>query len=188
MLFDLPLVVEPEIADEADRDVKDEVRRSSSAPDVGAEQIELPEADDATAAGEERVEHLAESLTRRRFMAGIFDTGVSGLALALLLAGAAALGAPAMLGDWPAYLLTVLEFSFVYVVFSLTFWGKTPGMVRAHLKVGRESDGQPGARRAMLRWLGGVATVLLLGLPTLALLRGRRPLADLLSDTHLEIS
>lgn len=119
-----------------------------------------------------------------RFLAGLADLAVH-LALAVaLLFGARLLGVEAGLGDWPALVLFLLVFSFLYTVLPLAFWGQTPGMAWAGLVArarGYESltFGQTGRR-----WLGGLLTAALLGLPALLAAGGGRSLADRLSDSE----
>lgn len=184
-LFDLPLVVDPEIADEAEREGAGRVERASRPAIAEAEQIELPAAAEEGAV-EEPAERLPATPMRRRLLAGTIDSAASGVALGLLLAGASMLGAPARAADWPAYLLAILVFSFFYVVFSLSFWGRTPGMLAAGLAVRSRHDPAVTTGQAALRWVGGVATVALLGLPALLALLDQRSPADYLSGTRLE--
>ena len=119
-----------------------------------------------------------------RFLAGLADLAVH-LALAVaLLFGARLLGVEAGFGDWPALVLFLLVFSFLYTVLPLAFWGQTPGMAWAGLVArarGYESltFGQTGRR-----WLGGLFTAALLGLPALLAAGGGRSLADRLSDSE----
>ena len=185
-LFDLPLAVDPEIAEEADREIKRGVGRKAPEPAVGAEQIDLLAATENEAAPREQPEERPRAPhIRRRYLAGVFDAGISAVAFATLVVGTAEIGGLVRTADWPAYLFVVLEFSFLYVVFSVTFWGRTPGMARARLIV-RGRNGQAATLgQAARRWLGGVLTVALLGLPTLLALGGRGSLADLLSGSRL---
>jgi hypothetical protein len=82
----------------------------------------------------------------------------------------------------PGFAVLLLVVSLFYTVVPLAFWGRTPGMAALGLAC-RGDDGQPLAfAEAGRRWLGGLLTVLLLGLPALLLLAGsRRSLADRLS-------
>ncbi len=189
-LFDLPLVVDPEIAEEAGLEVDRTAERDPRPPIAEAEQIDLPAAAPVAAeedASEGLAERLSAGLLPQRLLAGAIDSAVCGVALGVLVAGASMLGAPPRAVDGPAYLLALLLFSFFYVVFSLVFWGRTPGMLRAGLAA-RSRRGRPlSPSQAALRWLGGVATVALLGLPTLLALHDRRSLADYLSRSQLAI-
>lgn len=188
-LFDLPLMVDPEIADGAGLEVASRAERRPQGPVAEAEQIDLPApppAEDEAADGFEG--RLSAGLIGPRFLAGAIDAGCGGVALGVLVSGASLLGAPVRGVDWPAYLLALLVFSFFYAVFSLTFWGRTPGMLRAGLSVSSRHGGPVTIGQAVLRWAGGVATVGLLGLPTLLALLERRSLADYLSGTRLAAS
>lgn len=116
-----------------------------------------------------------------RLLAGSLD-----LAFHLVVAGAAVVGA-AWLGvspratQTPGFVVLLLVVSLFYTVLPLAFWGRTPGMAAAGLAC-RGEDGQPLAfAEAGRRWLGGLLTVLLLGLPALLLLGRGRSLADRLS-------
>ena len=81
-------------------------------------------------------------------------------------------------------LLFFLPFSFLYQVFPLAFWGRTPGMARTGL-VARGRDGRSLTfGQAGLRWLASVLTVLLLGLPVLSTQLTGRSLADRISDSQ----
>lgn len=122
-----------------------------------------------------------------RFLAGLADLAVH-LALAVaLLFGSRLLGAAAGFGDWPALVLFLLVFSFLYTVLPLAFWGQTPGMAWAGL-VARAAGGESLTfGQTARRWLGSLLTVALLGLPTLLAVGGGRSLGDRLSgsDTYL---
>lgn len=119
-----------------------------------------------------------------RLLAGLADLAVH-LALAVaLLFGSRLLGVEAGFEDWPALVLFLLVFSFLYTVLPLAFWGQTPGMAWAGLVArgtGGESltFGQTGGR-----WLTGLVTVALLGLPALLAAGGGRSLVDRLSGSE----
>jgi uncharacterized RDD family membrane protein YckC len=119
-----------------------------------------------------------------RYLAGLADLAVH-LALAVtLLFGARLLGVPAGFGDGPALLVFLLIFSFLYTVIPLAFWGQTAGMAWAGV-VARTPAGETLTfRQTALRWLGGVLTVALLGLPVLLAIGDNRSLADRLSSSE----
>lgn len=119
-----------------------------------------------------------------RFLAGLADLAIH-LALAVvLLFGARLLGVAAGLGDWPPIALFLLIFSFLYTVLPLAFWGQTPGMAWAGVEA-RAADGQGlTVGQTVRRWLGGLLTVALVGLPVLFALVDGRSLADRLSDSE----
>lgn len=100
-----------------------------------------------------------------------------------VLVGCRFMGVHPVLSDWPAVALFLLSFSFLYTVVPLAFWGHTPGMAWAGLDA-RSRDGEPLAfDQTARRWIGGILTLLLLGLPLL-LAFGGRSLSDLLSGSE----
>ena len=119
-----------------------------------------------------------------RASAGLTDLGVCAGVLVVLLVALLAQGIRPALADWPAGLLFLLSFSFLYSVLPLAFWGRTPGMTLAGLKA-TSREGKPMTfRQAVLRWLGSALTVALAGLPLLLALGGRRSLTDLISGSR----
>jgi uncharacterized RDD family membrane protein YckC len=118
-----------------------------------------------------------------RVSAGILDLAVVAAACGVALVGSWALGAKPMRGAGPGLLLFALCFSYLYEVVPLTFWGRTPGMALAGL-VARNTNGEPLViRQSFYRWLASLLTVVLLGLPSLLALGGRRSLADRMSHS-----
>lgn len=100
-----------------------------------------------------------------------------------VLIGCRYMGVRPVLSDWPAVVLFLLSFSFLYTVVPLAFWGHTPGMAWAGLDA-RSRDGEPLAfDQTARRWIGGIVTLLFLGLPLL-LAFGGRSLSDLLSGSE----
>jgi uncharacterized RDD family membrane protein YckC len=86
------------------------------------------------------------------------------------------------LSDWPAALLFLLAFSFLYMVVPLAFWGHTLGMTWTGI-TSRNRDGEPLTfDQTARRWLGGVLTTATLGLPLLVT-GSRRSLTDHLSGS-----
>jgi uncharacterized RDD family membrane protein YckC len=78
----------------------------------------------------------------------------------------------------------LLPFSFLYQIFPLAFWGRTPGMARVGL-VARGRDGKSlSFSQAVMRWLASLLTVGLLGLPWILTATTGRSLADRLSDSQ----
>ncbi|MFQ5349398.1 MAG: RDD family protein [Thermoanaerobaculia bacterium] len=119
---------------------------------------------------------------RQRAAAGLTDLGVCAAVMVMLLVALLAQGLRPALPDWPAGVLFLLTFSFLYAVLPLAFWGRTPGMALIGLKA-TTPDGRPLTfRQAVLKWLGSVLTVALVGLPLLLALGGRS-LSDLLSGS-----
>lgn len=176
-LFDLPLLVDPKPERSTAESPPPVGDRPSAEPSEDARQIELPEESGAGAAAREPLVDRA--------IAGVLDLAIVSVAPMLALLGAVVLGVRPALAQLPGYLLIALLVSFVYTVFSLVFWSRTLGMSRVGaiargVDVPRLTVGQ-----AVRRWAGGVATVALLGLPLLLVLRGAS-LADRLSATRLE--
>jgi len=100
-----------------------------------------------------------------------------------VLIGCRLMGVHPILSDWPAVALFLLSFSFLYTVVPLAFWGHTPGMAWAGLDA-RSRDGEPLAfDQTARRWIGGIVTLLFLGLPLL-LAFGGRSLSDLMSGSE----
>lgn len=99
----------------------------------------------------------------------------------ILVAGSRLLGVERM-PPWPPIALCLALFSFVYFVVPLAFWGNTPGMAWRALRA-RSRDGEPlSFGQATRRWLGGLLTVALAGLPALLALGGRS-FTDLVSGS-----
>jgi uncharacterized RDD family membrane protein YckC len=118
-----------------------------------------------------------------RLAAGAADLLIHASVGVGVLLGCRYLGVRPVLSDWPALALFLLSFSFLYTVVPLAFWGHTPGMAWAGLDA-RSRDGEPLAfDQTARRWLGGIVTSLLLGLP-LILALGGRSLSDLLSGSE----
>lgn len=173
-------------ADEPPRDLAP--GRNAPPPDEPApDRLEL----DADAAPGPPVEPAAPRRPRpaplgHRLGAGLLDGGL------LLVASAAAIVGSFLLDvrwdgeDLPALGLFLLVFSFAYSVVPLAFWGRTPGMALTGI-VSRGADGGPLTfGQTAVRWLAGLFTVALAGLPLLLALRplGSRSLADRLSGSH----
>ncbi len=103
--------------------------------------------------------------------------------LVVLLVALLAQGLRPTPAEWPAGLVFLLTFSFLYAVLPLAFWGRTPGMTLAGLRA-TSRDGRPMTfRQAVLKWLGSALTVALAGLPLLLALGGAS-LSDLISGSR----
>jgi uncharacterized RDD family membrane protein YckC len=119
----------------------------------------------------------------RRISAAGADLIVHASVAVGVLIGCRLMGVHPVLSDWPAVALFLLSFSFLYTVVPLAFWGHTPGMAWAGLDA-RSRDGEPLAfDQTARRWIGGILTLLFLGLPLL-LAFGGRSLSDLLSGSE----
>ncbi len=133
-------------------------------------------------------EEAAGSAASRARRAG-FGARLGAVALDLValaaVAGGGLLGAALLgVGDsrvlLPGVGVFLLVFSFAYSVVPLAFWGATPGMAMVGL-IARGRDGGPLTfGQTALRWLLGLVTVALAGLPLLLALGplGGRSLAD----------
>jgi uncharacterized RDD family membrane protein YckC len=122
-----------------------------------------------------------------RLAAGGADLTVLASAVVAVALGARLLGHQGP-WNWLPFGLFLVVFSFLYAVVPLAFWGQTPGMAWRGL-VARSLDGDAlSFGQTFRRWLGGMATVLLGGLPTLLALAtsggGGRSLADLVSGSR----
>ncbi len=103
----------------------------------------------------------------KRIVAGVIDM----MAIVVVLIGVALglrfLGVSIDKSTLPPLLLFVLSFSFLYYVFPLAFWGRTPGMARTDI-VTKSRDGQTlSFSQAARRWLGTLLTLATLGIPLL---------------------
>ncbi len=124
----------------------------------------------------------------RRFAAGLADVVILGLFGALELAAGAIL---LQLRFPPAALLGLGAFLFLAALVLLVlvpfFWGATPGMALADLRVSAADGGSPTLTASSLRFLGALLTGALAGVPLLVVAFDRkgRTLSDLLSGTTL---
>jgi len=188
-LFDLPLdgrvPVEEEDEEEGDRP-RPEERPEPIELFVAPPAAEAPSRAAPPAAGAARSREPAPLASR--YLAGLADLAVH-LALAVaLLFGARVLGAQAGLADWPALVLFLVVFSFLYTVLPLAFWGQTPGMAWAGLVARSPGDANLAFGQSARRWLGGLLSAALLGLPALLAAGGRRSVADRISDSDVYLT
>ncbi len=180
-LFDLPLQETAPSAPRPRRPAAESRQKSApAAPHLEdqPELEELAELEEVPAVAFER------ATIGDRFFAGLADLLINALCL-----GAAAAVTVMVIGHDPnwqdlfPFLIFGLLFSFLYSVFSLAFWGQTPGMIWAgHLA--RSVTNEPLTfGQTFLRWLGGLLTLILLGLPLLLAVAGGRSLSDRISDS-----
>jgi len=161
----------------ADRPQPEELPEPAILPavELEPEALELdldgPEVPDEQEAGRELFEGPA-SLTNR-LGAALLDLTVMASAAIALLGGAALLGSGLAPGDWPAFVLPWLAFSFLYHVVPLAFWGRTPGMASMGIMACHLDGGSLSFVQAIYRWLASLGTTVLLGLPGLLALTGR---------------
>lgn len=118
----------------------------------------------------------------RRIAAGVADLIVHAAVGVLALLGCRWLEVQPRVHEWPAFAAFLLSFSFLYTVLPLAFWGHTPGMTWAAI-TSRNRDGEPLTfDQTVRRWLGGLLTLALVGLPVL-LAFGGRTLTDWISGS-----
>jgi uncharacterized RDD family membrane protein YckC len=184
LLFDLPLDISaerarPSVAAERKRPVPQSPPPRPVAPAPEPEDLlEDPE-------NPEEIEEPGETAgtgAGSRIAAGAADLLVHAAVAVLLLVGTRLMGVHPTLADWPALGVFLLAFSFLYIVVPLAFWGHTLGMAWAGL-VARSRDGEPLTfDQTARRWLGGLLTLGLAGLP-FALTGSGRSLTDRLSGS-----
>jgi uncharacterized RDD family membrane protein YckC len=182
LLFDLPL--EPQRGRSAAPERKRAPRSAPPEPRQPAPEAELSfdEPEEAPLPAAARAARGRAGFGRRISAAGA-DLIVHASVAVGVLVGCRFMGVRPVLSDWPAVALFLLSFSFLYTVVPLAFWGHTPGMAWAGLDA-RSRDGEPLAfDQTARRWIGGILTLFLLGLPLL-LAFGGRSLSDLLSGSE----
>src|SRR5688572_6736771 len=167
LLFDLPLG--PERAPISER------KRARPAPQEPKPPARMepeltfdePEESSATSVATSAAQPAGRAGLGRRISAAGADLIVHTSVAVGVLVGCRLMGVHPVLSDWPAVALFLLSFSFLYTVVPLAFWGHTPGMAWAGLDA-RSRDGQALAfDQTARRWIGGILTILLLGLPIL---------------------
>lgn len=113
------------------------------------------------------------SRSRARWLGGAADALVHSAILVVALVGCRGLSVHPDLDLWPPFALFVLSFSFLYTAIPLAFWGQTPGMAWSGV-VARDRDGASLTfDQTARRWLGGLVSAALLGLPVFLSFRGR---------------
>jgi len=119
-----------------------------------------------------------------RLTAGLIDLGLMLGVMLVVWAGLWLLGIEIDLVARALVLVFLLPFSFLYQIFPLAFWSRTPGMARVGI-IAKSRDGQAlSFSQAALRWVGSVLTVMALGLPLILTATSGRSLADRLSDSE----
>lgn len=172
----LPLFPEPPAA--TGEETAEESQPLSEEEDPPADAEEAPR---EPAAHEERVARRASA--SRRLLAALADLVVHLAVLAGGVTAMALLGLEPRLEDLPGLIVYVLSFSFLYTVVPLAFWGQTPGMAWVGIKATDRSGSPLTFGQTAQRWLAGVLSALLAGLPLL-LSFARRSFADLLSGSE----
>jgi uncharacterized RDD family membrane protein YckC len=178
LLFDLPLSApgseEPEEeVPIAPKRASHETRRTRPVP--------VPSPEEREEAPEPAPRHEFAGPVRR-VGAGIADLIVHAAVAVLALLGCRWLEVQPQIHEWPAFAAFLLSFSFLYTVLPLAFWGHTPGMAWAAI-TSRNRDGEPlSFDQTVRRWIGGLLTLALVGLPLL-LAFGGRTLTDWISGS-----
>jgi uncharacterized RDD family membrane protein YckC len=176
LLFDLPLGdPDPEPAPPSPP------RRKAERPARrGPVPVPDPEPEEVAAARQPAGELAGRS---KRLAAGLADLMLHAAILVAALVGTRWMGVKLdPLRDYlPPLAVFLLSFSFLYTVLPLAFWGQSLGMAWSGI-TSRNRDGEPLTfDQTARRWLGGLVTTALLGLP--ALVSSRRSLSDLLSGS-----
>jgi len=122
---------------------------------------------------------------RARLLAASVDLGVVVAVLAVIRLGLWWQGVALDPTGLVPLLVFMLPFSFLYLVFPLAFWGRTPGMIKAGIVVRGDDDQSLSFSQAALRWIAGVVSVLTLGLPLLLVKFTGQSLADRISHSRL---
>ncbi len=108
----------------------------------------------------------------RRLLSGAADILVHAGALATAVLGLDLMGVEQDTAYAVPLLLLVLSFSFLYTVISLAFWGQTAGMAWLGIAARQSPQFPLSFNQATMRWLGGLLTFSLAGLPLLLTLGG----------------
>jgi uncharacterized RDD family membrane protein YckC len=115
---------------------------------------------------------LAPAPVVPRLVAGLIDLGILLSVAVSVWIGLNFLHVEVDSTAWLPVAIFLLSFSFLYFVFPLAFWGRTPGMSLVGL-VARTPDNRPLTfGQTALRWLGSLGTAAGLGLPMLLTLSG----------------
>ena len=137
---------------------------------------------------EEEDAALAEELASwsDRLLSGISDLAVHAAMLGIAVGGSYGLGVQVDTSSWPPFAVLTLIFSFLYWTIPLAFWGQTPGMAWIGT-ISRSLDDEPLAfGQAVLRWVGALVTLALVGIPMLLSFSGKS-FSDWLSDSKTEL-
>jgi uncharacterized RDD family membrane protein YckC len=172
LLFDLPLSGREEPAAESER--KRPARGSRGPAPPAPPELPLSRPVPVPAPTAEPAAPKSEFASRgSRFAAGLADLVVHAAVTVAALLGARWLGVRPVISELPALAVFLLSFSFLYTVLPLAFWGYTLGMAWTGIAA-RNRDGEPLTfGQTTRRWLGGLVTTLMLGLPLLVMVRGR---------------
>jgi uncharacterized RDD family membrane protein YckC len=181
LLFDLPLAA-PGSEEEPEEELPVTPKRRAAAETRRMGPVPVPEPVDREESRPTPGPRSEFAGRVRRLAAGVADLIVHAAVGVLALLGCRWLEVQPEVREWPAFALFLLSFSFLYTVLPLAFWGHTPGMAWAAI-TSRNRDGEPLTfDQTVRRWLGGLLTLALVGLPIL-LAFGGRTLTDWLSGS-----
>jgi uncharacterized RDD family membrane protein YckC len=181
LLFDLPLAA-PGSSEEPEEELPITPKRRASAETRRTGPVPVPEPEDREEARPAPSPRSEFAGPVRRIAAGFADLIVHAAVGVLALLGCRWLEVQPEVREWPAFAAFLLAFSFLYTVLPLAFWGHTPGMAWAAI-TSRNRDGEPLTfDQTVRRWLGGLLTLALVGLPVL-LGFGGRTLTDWISGS-----
>jgi len=119
---------------------------------------------------------------RARCFGGLVDLFVHVALMAIIVVLVKLMGVEPRQNEVVPFALLTLVFSLFYTVIPLAFWGQTPGMAAAGITARAEDGGPMSFSQASRRWIGGLLTAGLVGLPLLLALSGRS-LSDRLSGS-----
>lgn len=123
--------------------------------------------------------------TGARLAAAAIDFGVVLMVLVVTTMGLRWIGVKLDAGSIAPMLFYLLAFSFLYFVFPLAFWGRTPGMAQLGLAARCSNGDTLTFSQSAQRWLGAVLTVAGLGLPLLVMTSTGSSLGDRLSHSNV---
>ena len=180
LLFDLPLAAPGSGEEPEELPVTPKRRAPAETRRMGP--VPVPEPEDREEARPAPAPRSEFAGPVRRIAAGVADLIVHAAVGVLALLGCRWLEVRPEIREWPAFAAFLLSFSFLYTVLPLAFWGHTPGMAWAAITA-RNRNGEPLTfDQTVRRWLGGLLTLALVGLPVL-LGFGGRTLTDWISGS-----
>lgn len=119
----------------------------------------------------------------RRLLSGVADLLVHAGALATAVLGLDLMGIELDVAHALPLALLILSFSYLYTVISLSFWGQTAGMAWLGIAARQSPQFPLSFRQSTIRWMGGLLTFGLAGLPLLLTLTGGS-LTDRMSESQ----
>jgi uncharacterized RDD family membrane protein YckC len=163
-----------------------ELDRRGAADEAAESSSLFPGIPDLPPAAERTADRAAPvSLRAKAFAADAVLCAI--ISAAAFLSAAASLQRSPSAGSWIWCGVFAIEVSLFLCVPSLALFGKTPGMALSDLTVERDDGEKPPLPCVLRRWVAGILTILLAGLPllTIAFDKRRRSPADLTSGWPL---